>query len=388
MIAVLALALALQAREEVVAVPKTDVKVAVVHVPVEGTALRSYALGKHETTWEQFLVFYRGESTEKRVIDGITRPSIGMVYFGQVQTPEALLKPGVPAINLRWHAAMAYCDWLTATTGRKFRLPTESEWEHAAKAGGGDAWHAGNSGERTHAPSESKPNALGIHDLLGNVWEACLEPLDGAGCAPVYRGGAWNSPKDRVAPGLRSRVPAEWFSADPNRPRSVWWLTSDFSQGCRPALVGDEAAVKASADYAPKLVLTLKGAVEKQIPLSKEDREKVESPGSDFFMTVSGEVVNGGDRAVEELELLVYLLDAKGGPHFLEKEGANKPNRPNYTWTYPVLANSAHEAPRRPLVPGGTRAFSVDVPYSWDAPQYIQQGKFGARVTWVRFAPR
>jgi hypothetical protein len=380
-------ALALQAREEVVAVPKTDVRIAVVHVPVGGTALRPYALGKYETTWAEFLVFYQGDSIEKRVIDAITRPSVGMSYFGQVQTPDVLMEARKPAINLRWHGAMAYCDWLTALTGRKFRLPTEAEWEHAAKAAGGEAWHAGNSGMRTHVPGESKPNALGLHDLLGNVWEACLEPLNPPGYGPVYRGGAWNTPPGQVAASLRTRVLPEWFSADPNRPRSLWWLTSDFSQGMRPALVGDGPAVQASSAYAPKVSVTIRDVVEKQIALSKEDKEKVTSASPDFYRTVSGEVKNGGDRAVEELELLVFQLDAKGGPHWLEKQGAAQPCRPNYSWVYPVLASSGHDAVRKPLGPGETRAFSVDVPYSFDPPEYIQEGKCGTRVSWVRLAP-
>jgi hypothetical protein len=371
-----------------VAVPKTDVQVAVVHVPVEGTALRPYALGKAEVSWKDFLVFYHEHSIEKRVVDGITRPSLGKSYFGQVQTPDALLREAAPAINLRWHAAMAYCDWLTATTGRKFRLPTEPEWEHAAKSAGGEPWGAEKSGGRTRLPAESKPDALGIHDLLGNVWEVCLEPLEAGAYGPVYRGGAWNVPAARLAPGLRTRVPAEWFAADPNRPRSLWWLTSDFSQGARVALVGDEAAVKASAAYAPKLSVEIKGLTEKKVALSAEDKEKVTSTSPDFYWAVTGEVTNGGDRAVEELELVLFQLDAKGEPHWLEKQGAAQPNRPNYTWAYPVLATSSHEAARKPLGPGEKRAFAVDVPYSFDPPDLIRDGKLGVRATWVRFAPR
>lgn len=113
---------------------------------------------------------------------------------------------------------MAYCDRLTALTGRKFRLPTEAEWEHAARAGGTDvdvetrAWHAGNSGEGTRVPGTPKPNAWGLHDMLGKVWEVCLEPSEPPSHGPVYRGGAWNTPKASLGPGLRTKVPLGWFA--------------------------------------------------------------------------------------------------------------------------------------------------------------------------------
>jgi sulfatase modifying factor 1 len=395
---VLACTLLLQAapREEVVDLPAEKLKIPLVHVPVEGTSLRPYALAKHETTWKAFLAFYR-EDEPKRVIDGLTRPSTGRSFFGQVQCPEALLEDKKPAINLRWHGAMAFCDWLTATTGRKFRLPTEPEWEHAARAGDQGAapadpkavaWFAGNAGEGTHPPGASRPNAWGLHDLLGNAWEVMLEPADPPAFGPVWRGGSWKTPEAELTYGARQRLRTEWFGSDPNNPRSMWWLTNEFSQGMRPAAVGGPAELKASAAYAPKIKVVLSlPATEKSVPLSKEEKGKVLSAVPDFYATVKGEVTNTGDRDVEELELFVHYLTPKGEPHLMEKDGAAQPNRPNFTWTWPVLASSAHAGARPPLPPGATRAFQVDVPKSWDSERYVDPKGFGARVAWVRLKP-
>ena len=382
-----ALFVLLQAKEEVVDVPGEKLKIPLVHVPVEGTSLRPYAIAKFETTWREFKLFYREDIDTKRIIDGITRPSFGTSYFGQVQTPPELLEDRKPTINLRWHSAMNYCDWLTAKTGRKFRLPTEAEWEHAARAGEkgadlkGHAWI----GAGTRFPGTGTPNAWGLHDVLGNVWEVMLEPMAPPGFGPVYRGGSYRSPPAETTFTHRQRVPAEWFQADPNSPRSLWWLTSDFSQGMRVAGVGGPADLEASAAYAGKVKVVLKEAKEKIVPLTKEDKEKVESTASEFYRTITGEVVNQGDRTIEELELYVHYLTPDGKPHLMEKDGANKPFRPNFTWTYPVHVSSAHEGPwKAPLAPGQTRVFSVDLPKSWDNPIYVDEKGFAAKASWVR----
>jgi sulfatase modifying factor 1 len=91
-------------------------------------------------------------------------------------------------------------EWDRSADG--FRLPTEAEWEHACRAGTTGArygpldeiaWHRGNSGERIHDVGGRQPNAWGLYDMLGNVWEWCWDTYD----APVYgtyrvlRGGGW-----------------------------------------------------------------------------------------------------------------------------------------------------------------------------------------------------
>jgi formylglycine-generating enzyme required for sulfatase activity len=114
-----------------------------------------------------------------------------------------------PVVNVTWNDAVAFCRWSGG------RLPTEAEWEYAARAGTagaryGDldaiAWYEGNSGKRVHAVGQKAPNAYRLYDMLGNVWEwvadwfgdeyyGASEPRDPrgppSGESRVVRGGSW-----------------------------------------------------------------------------------------------------------------------------------------------------------------------------------------------------
>jgi formylglycine-generating enzyme required for sulfatase activity len=103
-----------------------------------------------------------------------------------------------PAYHLRPGAEAVDRD----TSADGYRLPTEAEWEHACRAGTTGprygpldeiAWHRRNSGERSHAVGGRQPNAWGLHDMLGNVWEWCWDVYDAEtyGAYRVLRGGGW-----------------------------------------------------------------------------------------------------------------------------------------------------------------------------------------------------
>ena len=121
-----------------------------------------------------------------------------------------------PVENVNWHEAKAYCK----KVGK--RLPTEWEWEYAARAGtttkyywgdeydGAYGWSNKNSGKTTHPVGEKKPNAFGLYDMAGNVWE--WTDSDYNGSRKVLRGGSWHSfpygmrsaARNRYDPPLRS----------------------------------------------------------------------------------------------------------------------------------------------------------------------------------------
>ncbi len=153
-----------------------------------------------------------------------------------------------PVVAVSWEDARAYCDWLSKKSSLPIRLPSEAEWENACRAGSegeygfGDdekrlteyAWFDENSEGRAHAVKTRRPNAWGLYDLHGNVWEWCEDrwhddyegaPKDAtawtAGASPfrVFRGGSWIDPAVFCRSAFRSwRLPSFRYVALGFRP--------------------------------------------------------------------------------------------------------------------------------------------------------------------------
>ena len=170
--------------------------------PTHSVTIRSFNLARTETTvgqWREFCAV-----TARRMPE--------VPWFGQKETQ--------PIVNVSWDDAVAYCHWLSSKTDKHYRLPTEAEWEFAARGGtkskgypysGGTApdsvsWFSGKTVGPMHVATKL-PNELGFYDMTGNVWEWCSDFYDagyygvsdkenptGPAQGKFYsiRGGAWD----------------------------------------------------------------------------------------------------------------------------------------------------------------------------------------------------
>jgi formylglycine-generating enzyme required for sulfatase activity len=237
--------------------------------PQHPVRIEPFWMGKCEVTWDEYDAYRKEEAVEepaendKRVkvdADAITGPTKPYAdeTFGHGRENH-------PVLCITHHAAMEYARWLAKKTGRPYRLPTEAEWEWAARAGtntayffGDDpkalddyAWYANDDpDELTQEVGKKKPNPWGLYDIYGNVSEWCLDryekdayqkfPIGQLTLEPVVlpgkerfphvaRGGSWADKADRLRSACRRGSDKTWIKRDPQRPQSIWWLTdADF----------------------------------------------------------------------------------------------------------------------------------------------------------------
>lgn len=139
--------------------------------PQHRLSLTEFYIGKYPVTNAQYSLFVKATDY------GIPR------HWENDRVPKG--KGDHPVVYVSWYDALAFCEWMRGVTGKKFHLPSEAEWEYAARGGplskgylyaGGDdpdevGWYDKNSGNDTHPTGEKKPNELGIYDMSGNVYE-------------------------------------------------------------------------------------------------------------------------------------------------------------------------------------------------------------------------
>ncbi len=191
--------------------------------PAHKVQLSDFYIGKFEITVKQYRQFC--EETERdfpKPPPKTSDPRTGENwYFEHPNVKEWVWQDEWPIVNITWYDAVAYCEWLSDYTGRKYRLPTEAEWEFAARGGkkskgfeysGSNkpedvAWYDETTNEAGLKPVGTKrANELGIHDMSGNAWEWCSDfylqtfyakspvknPIGPAtGIFKVVRGGSW-----------------------------------------------------------------------------------------------------------------------------------------------------------------------------------------------------
>ena len=189
-----------------------------------------------EIPWELFDVFVYGtdkadgKSNEKA--DAVTKPTkpyIGMDReFGHV---------GFPVISPSYLSCVQFCEWLSAKTGRTYRLPTAEEWKALCEQSGIDpkncgdyAWTKENAGEKTHKLASKKADLLGCYDLFGN---ACEWVNTGEKLGSVAGGSYLDAMADLGCGVFQPCKPVEWNEIDPQFPKSKWWYSSGGFVGFR-----------------------------------------------------------------------------------------------------------------------------------------------------------
>ncbi len=222
--------------------------------------LSPFWMAKYETTWDLYLVFQNKElenstlkadaATEQHA-DAVARPTKPYVEmsFGQGKND------GFPVCNVTQFAARAFCEWLYKKTGEFYRLPTEAEWEYAARAGTSEAYHFGendddlaeyawffdNSDGAYKKVGQKKPNPWGLYDMYGNVaeWTSdqymedvyTTDNVKDPYLAPtkvyphVIRGGHWDDDPEKLRSAARTPSTPRLKQQDPQIPKSDWWLT-------------------------------------------------------------------------------------------------------------------------------------------------------------------
>jgi sulfatase modifying factor 1 len=251
--------------------------------PVRNVLVSSFHLSEIEVTWEQYWSFFENTMSEGRIppsvvyannsnpdVDAVSGPTPPYGHPDQGWGAE-----NRPAITMTPYAAETFCLWLSKKTGKKYRLPTEAEWEYAARGGtetpyffigdpgkfsekgflrrffdasldtiGNYAIYKMNSKNRTQTPEAVKANPFGLKNMLGNVMEYCADkylpdaysktsiqvknPIETKGDEYVIRGGNYASDAAEIRCAARNHTYHEaWLKTDPQQPKSLWWY-SDF----------------------------------------------------------------------------------------------------------------------------------------------------------------
>ncbi len=254
--------------------------------PTHEVKIDPFWMGKCEITWDQYESWVNQMDQLRRkmlslpatprdaLVDGVSKPTEEYtdMSFG-------MGRGNYPAICMTQHAARTYCEWLSAKTGRYYRLPTEAEWEYACRAGtttaysfgddpsviGEYAWYYDNSEDQYQEVGQKKPNPWGLHDMHGNVSEWVLDQysedfyLKSKGATNplnipsqlyprVVRGGGWDEDPESLRSAVRKASSEEWKEQDPQLPQSIWYHTDALSVGFRVVRPLTEPSEKEKAE--------------------------------------------------------------------------------------------------------------------------------------------
>jgi sulfatase modifying factor 1 len=247
-------------------------------------------MGKAEVSWDEFLAFFAETSSQGHASDNRAGQTDDLEGIDAITGPTAPWgapdqgwgKGARPAITMSHYAAQVYCEWLSMKTGKKYRLPTEAEWEYACRGGKEMPYffegspkdytskgfmkamlgaktetiedytvYALNSSMKTQEPSFVQENPFGLVNMSGNVWEFTAdyyaddtyqqygdEVSDPTGPQSgdeyVIRGGAYDSDAIELRSANRDQTKTErWLVTDPQMPKSIWWYSDSKNVGFR-----------------------------------------------------------------------------------------------------------------------------------------------------------
>ena len=257
--------------------------------PVRNVSVSPFFMGEVEVTWDEFWTFFASTMSEGRV-------DPNEVMERNANAPDAVTGPtppfGIPdqgwgsgkrpAITMTHYSAQIYCQWLSQVTGKRYRLPTEAEWEYASRAGsespyffpgdpkrlselsfrskifGADTSNISryvvyslNSSGKTQESGFVKANPFGLKNMQGNVLEYCSDfyaenaysktsatvtdpkgPESGE--EYVIRGGNYSfDAKDLRSAARGFTRSSDWLKTDPQQPKSIWWYSDIKGVGFR-----------------------------------------------------------------------------------------------------------------------------------------------------------
>jgi sulfatase modifying factor 1 len=244
-------------------------------------------------TWDEYLAFFKATSsqgrTEGQVVKNKNIDAISGATPPWGAPDQGWGKGSRPAITMSWHAANVYCLWLSKVTGKKYRLPTEAEWEYACRGGSVSPYffpgdpkkfssegffkkifkpdtaniasmvvYKVNSSSKTEEPAFVKANPFGLKNMSGNVSEFCSDfyspdayKSDSTGFNPkgpeagterVIRGGSFKSDAKDVRSASRDFTKTRaWLVTDPQMPKSIWWYSDCIDVGFRVVCESDSS---------------------------------------------------------------------------------------------------------------------------------------------------
>lgn len=219
-----------------------------ISVPLHSVTVKTFHIAKTEITVAQWRAF----------CNAVDRQMPNPPSWGWIDNH--------PIVNISWDDAIAYCKWLSDSTHKTYRLPTEAEWEYACRAGtttayffGNDksklseyAWDLESGDDKYEKVGQKKANPWGLYDILGNLMEWTLDHYDPERYAKidenaknpvtevnsskypkVLRGGSFMESGAAFRSAKRFHSEPAWNRRDPQIPKSKWWLTEAKNVGIR-----------------------------------------------------------------------------------------------------------------------------------------------------------